>query len=256
MQQLCRGNCVALVCKFNSALLTRTHCSSHPRNQELPQKLYAQEGMTAFDTSSMPAATAVVYNNFPRSPTSSPMFIMKYCQIENPYVQDGTRITGDCNTLQHTATHCNTLLHTATYCNTMQHTATHCNALQHTAKHCNALQRTATHCNCNTAQLRHTATHCTTLHHTEPHCNTLQCTMTCCNTLQLQHTAEHCNVNILQHTTTRCNTLQHTATPCNSSYDLEVCTSHGIGRDASIRDTAHSHVYEICMSQKKYPFVS
>jgi len=61
--------------------------------EELPQKLEPAEGMTAFDTATLPAATAVVYNNFPRTPTGSPMFIMKYCQIENPYVQDGTRIT-------------------------------------------------------------------------------------------------------------------------------------------------------------------
>lgn len=61
--------------------------------EELPQKLYAEEGMSAIDTSSLPPATAVVFNNFPRSPTGSPMFIMKFCQIENPYVQDGTRIT-------------------------------------------------------------------------------------------------------------------------------------------------------------------
>jgi len=30
-------------------------------------------------------------------------------------------VRGDCNTLQHTATHCNILQHTATYCNTLQH---------------------------------------------------------------------------------------------------------------------------------------
>jgi hypothetical protein len=61
--------------------------------EELPLKLQPGQGMTAFDTATLPAATAVVYNNFPRSPTGSPLFIMKFCQIENPYVQDGTRIT-------------------------------------------------------------------------------------------------------------------------------------------------------------------
>ena len=61
--------------------------------EELPQKLYPQSGMTAINTATLPPATAVVFNNFPRSPTGSPMFISKYCQIENPYVQDGTRIT-------------------------------------------------------------------------------------------------------------------------------------------------------------------
>jgi len=69
---------------------------------------------------------------------------------------------GDCNTLQHTATHFNVLQNTATHSNTLQRaatyyityitlqalreavvTATHCN----TTTHCNTLQRAATRCN-------------------------------------------------------------------------------------------------------------
>jgi len=39
------------------------------------------------------------------------------------------RLSEDCNTLRHAATHCNTLHHTATHRNTPQQ---HCNTLQHT----------------------------------------------------------------------------------------------------------------------------
>ena len=53
---------------------------------------------------------------------------------------------GQCNTLQHTATHYKTLQHTATRCNTLQHAATHYNTLQHTATYC-ILHHTAPHCN-------------------------------------------------------------------------------------------------------------
>jgi hypothetical protein len=66
--------------------------------------------MTAFDTATLPAATAVVYNNFPRSPTGSPLFIMKFCQIENPYVQVHTHT--------HTHTHTRTGTHTHVYAHT------------------------------------------------------------------------------------------------------------------------------------------
>ena len=41
--------------------------------EELPQKLEAATSMSAVDTATLPPATAVVYNNFPRSPTGSPM---------------------------------------------------------------------------------------------------------------------------------------------------------------------------------------
>jgi len=73
-------------------------------------------------------------------------------------------VSGQCNTLQHTATHCKTYprvsyTHTHTHtcvcvvfiakgtgdCQwTRQHTAIHHNSLQHTVTHCNTLQHTAT----------------------------------------------------------------------------------------------------------------
>lgn len=61
----------------------------------LPRKLEATPEMTAVDTASMPHATAVLYNNFPREPTSSPAFMMKYCQRIGPL---GTRLTVDAQT--------------------------------------------------------------------------------------------------------------------------------------------------------------
>ena len=61
--------------------------------EELPDTLDANENVNAVDTATLPPATAVVYSNFPRTPTGSPMFMLKYCQIANPYVQDGVRIT-------------------------------------------------------------------------------------------------------------------------------------------------------------------
>jgi len=60
----------------------------------LPPKLIVDDPhMTAVDTMSMPGGTVVVYNNFPRHPTGSPAFILRYCQVENPWEQDGPRIT-------------------------------------------------------------------------------------------------------------------------------------------------------------------
>ena len=124
------------------------------------------------------------------------------------YDDGGTRIQmqGNCNTLQHTATHCNTLHHTATHRHTLHH-RTHCNtcnALQHTATHYNTLQYSK-----NT--LQHSATrilmlvngmyiyisltHAFLRHKFTTHCNTLQHTATPCNTLQ--HPATHCTKCVL-----------------------------------------------------------
>ena len=61
--------------------------------EELPDTLDANEDVNAVDVATLPPATAVVYNNFPRTPTGSPLFMLKYCQVANPYVQDGVRIT-------------------------------------------------------------------------------------------------------------------------------------------------------------------
>jgi len=111
---------------------------------------------------------------------------------------------GNCNTLQHTATHCNTLQHTATHCNTLQHTASRCKSLQletaiwNSHNNCNTLQHTATHCN----TLQHTATHCNTLQHAEAHCFTLQCST-------LLHSATLCKRNSYLNQSQK---LQHTAT--------------------------------------------
>jgi len=70
--------------------------------------------------------------------------------------------SGNCNILQHQATHCNTLQYPATHCNTLQHTETRCNTLQRMcvgmrvgrleSKHAASLQCTATH------WLQHSAT--------------------------------------------------------------------------------------------------
>ena len=115
-------------------------------------------------------------------------------------------LSGDCNTLQHTATHVNMLQHTARRCNTRHHLVTsiaessrvlgyECRC-QVTATHCNTLKHTATH----VIMPQHTATRCNTPHHlvisiAEPStqswlwmplsgdCNTLQHTATLCNTL-------------------------------------------------------------------------
>ena len=73
-----------------------------------------------------------------------------------------SKLWGNCNTLQHTATHRNIPQHTATHRNTLQHTATHCNTLQHTTTRRNTLQHTATH----RTRSSNTATHCNTLQHT------------------------------------------------------------------------------------------
>jgi len=72
-------------------------------DEAMPATLKQTPGMIGVDTSSLPDATAVVYNNFPRVPTVSPLFLLKYCQIPNPYIQDGSRLTlsaVDCGTAQ------------------------------------------------------------------------------------------------------------------------------------------------------------
>ena len=94
---------------------------------------------------------------------------------------------GQCNTLQHTATHCITLQHTATHCNTLHHTATHCITMQHTATHCITQHYTTSHCN----TLQHTASYSITLQHAATRCITLQLTASRCITLH--HTASHYN---------------------------------------------------------------
>ena len=43
----------------------------------------------AVDTLSLPGASIIVYNNWPRVPTGTPGFIAKYCQIQDPYKEGG-----------------------------------------------------------------------------------------------------------------------------------------------------------------------
>jgi hypothetical protein len=45
--------------------------------------------MVAVDTLSLPGASIIVYNNWPRVPTATPAFIARYCQIEDPYKEGG-----------------------------------------------------------------------------------------------------------------------------------------------------------------------
>lgn len=43
----------------------------------------------AVDTLSLPGASIIVYNNWPRVPTGTPGFIARYCQIQDPYKEGG-----------------------------------------------------------------------------------------------------------------------------------------------------------------------
>jgi hypothetical protein len=45
--------------------------------------------MVAVDTLTLPGASIIVYNNWPRVPTATPAFIARYCQIEDPYKEGG-----------------------------------------------------------------------------------------------------------------------------------------------------------------------
>lgn len=45
--------------------------------------------MVAVDTLSLPGASIIVYNNWPRVPTGTPAFIIRYCQIQDPYKEGG-----------------------------------------------------------------------------------------------------------------------------------------------------------------------
>jgi hypothetical protein len=55
----------------------------------LPDKIAPTEDMVSVDTLSLPGASIIVYNNWPRVPTGTPCFITRYCQIEDPYTQGG-----------------------------------------------------------------------------------------------------------------------------------------------------------------------
>jgi len=55
----------------------------------LPNKLAPTEDMTAVDTLSLPGASIIIYNNWPRVPTGTPCFIARYCQIQDPYKEGG-----------------------------------------------------------------------------------------------------------------------------------------------------------------------
>mmetsp|Transcript_76754 Transcript_76754/g.206865 ORF Transcript_76754/g.206865 Transcript_76754/m.206865 type:complete len:310 (+) Transcript_76754:170-1099(+) len=55
----------------------------------LPNKLAPTKDMVAVDTLSLPGASIIIYNNWPRVPTGTPAFIVRYCQIEDPYEEGG-----------------------------------------------------------------------------------------------------------------------------------------------------------------------
>jgi hypothetical protein len=55
----------------------------------LPDKLTPTEDMVSVDTLSLPGASIIVYNNWPRVPTGTPGFIARYCQIQDPYKEGG-----------------------------------------------------------------------------------------------------------------------------------------------------------------------
>lgn len=55
----------------------------------LPDKLAPTKDMVAVDTLSLPGASIIIYNNWPRVPTGTPAFIIRYCQIEDPYEEGG-----------------------------------------------------------------------------------------------------------------------------------------------------------------------
>ena len=39
------------------------------------------EDMVSVDTLSLPGASIIIYNNWPRVPTGTPAFITRYCQV-------------------------------------------------------------------------------------------------------------------------------------------------------------------------------
>ena len=47
----------------------------------LPDKIAPTEDMVSVDTLSLPGASIIVYNNWPRVPTGTPCFITRYCQV-------------------------------------------------------------------------------------------------------------------------------------------------------------------------------
>jgi hypothetical protein len=55
----------------------------------LPDKVAPTEDMVAVDTLSLPGASIIIYNNWPRVPTGTPAFIARYCQIQDPYKEGG-----------------------------------------------------------------------------------------------------------------------------------------------------------------------
>jgi len=55
----------------------------------LPDKLAPTEDMVAVDTLTLPGASIIIYNNWPRVPTGTPAFIARYCQIQDPYKEGG-----------------------------------------------------------------------------------------------------------------------------------------------------------------------
>jgi hypothetical protein len=44
-------------------------------------KIAPTEDMVSVDTLSLPGASIIVYNNWPRVPTGTPCFITRYCQV-------------------------------------------------------------------------------------------------------------------------------------------------------------------------------
>ena len=48
----------------------------------LPDKLAPTRDMVAVDTLSLPGASIIIYNTWPRVPTGTPAVIIRYCQIE------------------------------------------------------------------------------------------------------------------------------------------------------------------------------
>lgn len=55
----------------------------------LPDKIAPTEDMVSVDTLTLPGASIIIYNNWPRVPTGTPAFITRYCQIEDPYTEGG-----------------------------------------------------------------------------------------------------------------------------------------------------------------------
>ncbi len=47
----------------------------------LADKIAPTEDMVSVDTLSLPGASIIVYNNWPRVPTGTPCFITRYCQV-------------------------------------------------------------------------------------------------------------------------------------------------------------------------------